>query len=51
MTARRSDSLIDDQRAISASVRPQPSQSPRARSMTQILLQGVEAALVRIDRV
>lgn len=41
MTARRSESLIADQRAISSMVRPQPAHMPVAVSSRQILTQGV----------
>jgi hypothetical protein len=41
MTARRSASLIVAHWAISASVRPQPTQVPLASSSKQILTQGV----------
>ena len=49
MTARRSASLMRDQAAISASVRPQPTQMPRALSTVQTLMQGDSngAGLVR----
>jgi hypothetical protein len=40
MTRARSGSLIDPQRAISSSVRPQPEQRPVAGAMTQTLMQG-----------
>jgi len=42
MIACRSLSLIEPQRAISSSVRPQPVQRPLAESITQTLMQGVE---------
>ncbi len=48
MIARRSSSDMADHCAISRSVRPQPTHRPRAWSMTQIFVQGVEAALVRM---
>ena len=53
MIASRSASLNRPHCAISASVRPQPSQSLLMGSITQILMQGVEAALTvppEIDR-
>jgi hypothetical protein len=40
MIALRSPSLIEPQRAISSSVRPQPMQVRRTGSMTQTLMQG-----------
>lgn len=43
MISARSFSLIDPQRAISSSVRPQPEQSPVPASMVQIFTQGVES--------
>ena len=42
MTAPRSASLIAVQAAISATVRPQPTQSAERGSMTQTLTQGVD---------
>src|SRR5215469_3935178 len=42
MIACRSASLIEPQRAISSSVRPQPRQMPRAESISQTLMQGEE---------
>ena len=42
MTATRSASLIAVQAAISATVRPQPTQSAECGSMTQTLTQGVD---------
>ena len=41
MTARRSDSLIAAQLAISSMVRPQPTHSPVLLSSRQILMHGV----------
>jgi hypothetical protein len=41
ITRARSASLIDPQRAISSSVRPQPVQSLLEESITQTLMQGV----------
>ena len=42
MTATRSASLIAVQAAISATVRPQPTQSAECGSMTQTLTHGVD---------
>ena len=44
MTAPRSVSLMAVQAAISATVRPQPTQSAECGSMTQTLTQGVDIA-------
>lgn len=46
MIARLSASLNPDHCAISASVRPQPSQSLLCGSMTHTWMQGVETALI-----
>jgi hypothetical protein len=40
MIRARSDSLIEPQRAISSSVRPQPEQSPVAGAIAHVLTQG-----------
>ena len=45
MIARRSASLMVAQAAISASVRPQPTQVPLASSSRQILMHGVSKTL------
>ena len=49
MTATRSGSLISRHAAISATDRPQPTQSAKTGSTTQIFTQGVEMSAAGMD--